>query len=222
MAAQPMRKTFPLTPRQAARAGPRDEKPRGSEAWCWQTLDVLKICYERLESNWRQVEAYLQDLEGVAAWRLIPPERPYGSLEALLQAELGCSEVQFRHELRQVRAAEAKRLAANPAVTKADTHAEAGAKGGRGKKAPDNIMGFGTSASYLVRRLKRDAPAIAERLAHGEFPSARAAAIAAGIPVPHYLQVSATDVDRAVAKLIAHFGLEPVRKAVVRSEVPDA
>jgi hypothetical protein len=33
----------------------------------------------------------------------------------------------------------------------------------------------GNSAAYLVARLKRDAPEIAERLAAGEFRSARAA-----------------------------------------------
>jgi hypothetical protein len=61
------------------------------------------------------------------------------------------------------------------------THAEAGAKGGRGKKAHANGKSFGSnSTSYLVRRLKRDHPRIAEALAHGEFQSARAAAKAAG------------------------------------------
>lgn len=39
----------------------------------------------------------------------------------------------------------------------------------------------GNSSSYLVRRLKRDAPDIAAALARGEYKSARAAAIAAGI-----------------------------------------
>jgi hypothetical protein len=39
----------------------------------------------------------------------------------------------------------------------------------------------GNDAAYLVRRLKRDAPTIAAQLARGEFRSARAAALAAGI-----------------------------------------
>lgn len=42
----------------------------------------------------------------------------------------------------------------------------------------------GTAAEYLVRRLKRDHPDLAEKLARGEFKSARAAAIAAGIVKP--------------------------------------
>jgi len=64
------------------------------------------------------------------------------------------------------------------------TLSEAGAKGGRGKKAVDNIKGFtggGTSKSYLASRLKRDHPDVAKRVEAGEFRSIRAAAVAAGI-----------------------------------------
>lgn len=46
---------------------------------------------------------------------------------------------------------------------------------------PDNGGRRGTGAEYLVRRLKRDAPEVAAELARGELPSARAAAIKAGI-----------------------------------------
>jgi hypothetical protein len=49
--------------------------------------------------------------------------------------------------------------------------ARAGAKGG-------------TSVAYLVPRLERDHPEIAEALARGEFRSVRAAALAAGIIKP--------------------------------------
>jgi hypothetical protein len=65
---------------------------------------------------------------------------------------------------------------------KADTHAEAGAKGGRGKKAPDNIRGFseyGTSDTYLLRRLKRDHADLAAKVVSGEM-SAHAAGVEAG------------------------------------------
>jgi hypothetical protein len=37
----------------------------------------------------------------------------------------------------------------------------AGATGGRGKKAPSVRSSYGETAAYLVRRLKRDAPASA-------------------------------------------------------------
>jgi hypothetical protein len=74
-------------------------------------------------------------------------------------------------------ATEADKRALLTPVLPALTRAEAGAKGGRGKKAGNDVNSFkGNSAAYLVARLKRDHPGIAEALARGEFPSARAAA----------------------------------------------
>jgi hypothetical protein len=67
------------------------------------------------------------------------------------------------------------------------SHQDAGALGGRGNKASNNITGFsdrGTSATYLARRLKRDAPEVFSRLEQGEYKSVRAAAIEAGIVKP--------------------------------------
>ena len=52
-----------------------------------------------------------------------------------------------------------------------------------GKDGDATFVGRGARPN-LVARLKRDHPDIAERLAAGEFHSARAAAIAAGIIVP--------------------------------------
>jgi hypothetical protein len=65
----------------------------------------------------------------------------------------------------------------------ADTREQAGAKGGRGKKAVDNINSFpkgGTSEAYLLRRLKRDHPELAAKVVAGEW-SAHRAAVEAGI-----------------------------------------
>ena len=70
------------------------------------------------------------------------------------------------------------------------TRKEAGALGGRGHKAVANGHSFVASATSsnaiqrIVRRLKRDAPDIAAALGRGEYRSARAAAIAAGIVKP--------------------------------------
>ena len=59
-----------------------------------------------------------------------------------------------------------------------------------GKGSVATFSDVGRGAAYLVARLKRDAPGFAERLAAGEFPSARAAALAAGIvkPAPNPLE----------------------------------
>ncbi|TXM91986.1 hypothetical protein [Methylobacterium sp. WL116] len=42
----------------------------------------------------------------------------------------------------------------------------------------------GTSAAYLISRIKRDRPDIAKRIERGEFKSVRMAAIEAGIITP--------------------------------------
>jgi hypothetical protein len=72
------------------------------------------------------------------------------------------------------------------------THADAGAKGGRGNKAADNIKGFkhgGTSAIYTLKRLKRDRPDLFQVVLGGGM-SPNAAAIEAGFrnkptPIEH-------------------------------------
>jgi hypothetical protein len=90
----------------------------------------------------------------------------------------------------------AQQLAADPAVKPAPAHGEIG----RGRNRDDNVNSNqgGNSASYLVRRLKRDAPEIAPAQGRGEYPSARAAGIAAGIvKVPTPLE----QVKRAIARL---------------------
>jgi hypothetical protein len=110
----------------------------------------------------------------------VPEGQPYGSLDALLLAEIGCDKEKSL-------ANKAQQMAADTDVKPGMTHKEAGAQGGRGnKKDGDNITSFpetrgSTGAAYLVRRLKRDHPAIAEALGRGEYPSARQAGIAAGI-----------------------------------------
>jgi hypothetical protein len=57
----------------------------------------------------------------------------------------------------------------------------AGHGGIRGQVDNVNLPKGGNDPTYLVRRMKRDAPEIAQALAGGEFRSVRAAAIAAGI-----------------------------------------
>ena len=57
--------------------------------------------------------------------------------------------------------------------------------GGERHKSPEqgsirSLLRHGETATYLVRRLKRDTPAIAEALGRGEYRSGRAAAVAAG------------------------------------------
>ena len=64
--------------------------------------------------------------------------------------------------------------------------------------------GLGTSAKYLTARIKRDFPAVFERMKAGEFKSVRAAAIEAGIVKP---ETPETKLRKAAAR--APEGQEP-------------
>lgn len=49
--------------------------------------------------QWRQAEQVLDDLVKTRAWEAIPPGRPYGTLDALLRAETGLDEQEFRQRI---------------------------------------------------------------------------------------------------------------------------
>ena len=101
-------------------------------------------------------------------------------------------------------------------VTKAEVEAALGSHGGdrRSAKAMQDqgdiipLKHRSTSAAYLQARLRRDAPEVADALERGEFKSARAAAIEAGIikPVPTVRLVA--DMAAVAGKLCQHLTLE--------------
>ena len=64
----------------------------------------------------------------------------------------------------------------------------------------------GNRQAYLLRRLARDAPDVLERVKSGEFKSARAAAIEAGIikPVPTVRLVD--DAEKAASSILEKMG----------------
>jgi hypothetical protein len=83
---------------------------------------------------------------------------------------------------------------------------------GRGHvKAPDDIRGFsepsyGTSQSYLLRRIARDQPDLLNEIGHGKrFKSARAAAIEAGIITP-FPSLQLKEPAPTAQKLLAKMG----------------
>lgn len=67
-----------------------------------------------------------------------------------------------------------------------------------------NSTSKGTSAKYLTRRITRDRPDIAARMEAGEFPSAAAAARAAGIPQRLVISVRLDDAGSAARTLRKH------------------
>jgi hypothetical protein len=98
-------------------------------------------------------------------------------------------------------------------------------KAGRGMKSPNltgrrgkelgyhgNVVMRGNNEEYIVRRLKRDDPGLAIALARGEFPSARAAGIAAGFVKPSPPSLQLKDPAPTAQKLLAKKGQTSCRR----------
>ena len=85
------------------------------------------------------------------------------------------------------------------------------------KGGVDNINSSegGTSATYALRRLKRDHPELAEKVVSGKL-SAHAAAIEAGFR-KRTIAVPADNPDSAVAVLIRKFGAPAVMAALYQA-----
>lgn len=78
--------------RNQALGGPRQLKEAGSSEWCWQTVGYLKNYMRHVHEQCQQAGQVLDDLRRERAWLVIPPGKPYGTLDAMLRAELGLSE----------------------------------------------------------------------------------------------------------------------------------
>ena len=150
---------------------------------------IMRLKYPAACGNLeRDAGFFSRMVEGVReydAWKVIG----FASFEDFCKSELGktlCEVEQIVSGVRVLQATgrtapitPAEAIAAAPKI---QTLTDAGKKGGRGKKAPDNVRGFnGNSQDYLAARINRDHPDIAERVKAGEFKSIRAAAIVAGI-----------------------------------------
>ena len=180
-----------------ARAGPRELKDPRSRGYAIQTLFALKRYAESLQCDQERVKRELEEIDKYRHWEVLG----YASREELLAAELS--------EAGLVNVTKAQAVAADPAVAALKPEGTAGPGRGKTVAVRHGLQASQTSSESverIVRRLKRDAPAIAEALARGEYPSARAAGLAAGIVQP---RISVPlDVDRAAAILVRILGAD--------------
>lgn len=106
--------------------------------------------------------------------------------------------------LKRLKSPEVGMSAALPEVTDLPAHGE-----NQHTLGADNISStkHGTSQSYLLRRLKRDAPELFQQLEAGAIKSVRAAAVEAGI-VKDVPTVRLTEPEKAAASIVARMGSE--------------
>ena len=152
----------------------------GSREWIITRRSLLLSCLSDIKNNRATGQAVYEEIKRTGGWEHLTDlkGRPFQSFAHFCRSPngLGLDRTEIERRLT------AQEMAQSDEVPPAMTHAEAGAKGGRGNKATRNTRSFRhDSTEGIVARLKRDAPEFAERLADGEFKSARAAALAAGI-----------------------------------------
>jgi len=198
-------------------SGPRALLPKDSVQYAATTLEELRFRWASVRDDARRFKEALAEVEAARLFEHYPPERPYGDLDALCQAELGAPLNEVKRKTRDEIARQAQRHGQEAQGRPVLTRRASGARGGRGRKALSNVKSFGgNSGSYLSRRLERDFPEIADRLAAGDFPSVRAAARAAGLVKP-VVQARAT-VDAVTRAIRRHFSAEQIREVIARLE----
>ena len=119
-----------------------------------QTMHSLKRFLHGQAVDGAYIERELGEITQYRHWEV----RGFPSMDAYLRAEVGLTKALRKHV--------AQKLAADPAVTPLQPRG----RPEKGSEKGNHITFKGTSAAYLVRRLKRDAPAIAAALARGEYP----------------------------------------------------
>jgi hypothetical protein len=192
------------------------DAPLGSEPWARWTVGQAKLRRQDLQRDVTGLQVILKKLREHAGWRPLG----YPSLETLCSTELDLD----GEEVNLVCGAAAgvslgAVLAADAGVTPlADGPGNpTGANQHTVRNGANSTIPHGsTSARYLVRRLKRDHPDIAQALADGKFKSARAAGVAAGIvTVPTPLEEVQRRFDRLSAadrqEFRAWLGQRPTR-----------
>jgi hypothetical protein len=129
------------------------------------------VSTERKDFTEKQFDETLQELRQQEVWNVVPPEQPYGSLEALLGAEIGCGEQEAKRQL------EAQATGSTP-------------KGGRPKTADSAVLsqaqraksnGIGRDSQRKLDYLAGNAPALLDQVKEGVMSIHRAYTQARGI-----------------------------------------
>ena len=166
----------------------------GSRLWVTAVLLETKACLANFESDAKHTGGWIRSLKGEKSWEALG----LASWPELL-ARLGLSKYEA-DALMRAESGKTRDLL--------KSHAEAGAGGGRGNKAPTNGRGFkyGGNTDYTKARLARDRPDLLTKVESGEL-SANAAAIEAGFR-QRMMQVPADDLHAAIEKIKSHYGVK--------------
>jgi hypothetical protein len=185
-----------LTEREAASCGPRDLKRPGTVEWAWQTLSALKRHWVQKKLSVSQFEDILVELEEYHAWDIVPPGNPYGTMDAMLRAEIGKGEEEAREDIgKRQQAARQAALDNGEPLQPHGTNQHSGEEITNSETVMSSPQG--NAVSYRVRKLRRDCPEAAAKLERGEFKSVAAAERYARGEEPHPPRRVLTPLERA-------------------------
>lgn len=160
----------------------------GTREWAAAVRLEMWRCLDDANSDHQGLNRFVETFTEFEGWRSLTSSIgwPYSSFEDFCLDSrpdgLGLSRATLEKWLAKfewVRSPQA--MAADDEVKPLAEHGNRTGEENSRNKGSDATSVSDRGAAYLVRRLKRDAPEVAEALARGEFPSARAAGIAAGI-----------------------------------------
>jgi hypothetical protein len=191
---------FPFVPT------PRDMLKPGSVDWCWQTVELLRITFERKELTDKEWERTLAEIEKHRAWDVIPPDKPFGNEDSLLEAVIGKGRDESVREV-QERAVKVVPIAEHGGDRKSE------ARDNQGDVVTLIPTERGNSADYLAARIARDHPEILDEMKSGVFSSVRAAAVKAGIVKPK-VQIP-KEPEGAGRLILKHFDRDQVRELIL-------
>jgi len=177
--------------------GSPDDVAEGTAEWAERLGLRLKLGVEHIEQF--GIDRLIPEIERAlnaspAPWEVFPEERPCKTVDRYFEYAAGINCKSLRELIHAYKGSEpeyatryaplVRRLVS--ANASGDPMPEKGSIGrGRPSDRSDNVTpNRGNQADYLLRRLARDAPEYLDAFERGEYASARAAAIAAGILKP--------------------------------------
>lgn len=184
----------------------------------WIVTYLPRHCFaaaDRTDSDCRGLVQLVRELHRDGFWQRLFPDwetccqslfrRPAAWIEQVVEGVRVLHSQGHQGEIPREQALSAAAAQAPPLAQ----HGEIG-NGRADESRVDNIKSTegGTSQTYLLRRLARDAPEILERVKAGEFKSARAAAIEAGIIKPVPTVRLTNDMPAVAARLCQHLTRE--------------
>ena len=202
---------------QAGASGLRVLKEPGNPEWCWQTISYLQTIWKSLDLDYNRYIAAWSEAEQYKVWETVPYDSPFGSKEAMLK----------RLELGDDKQAQ-RRIEVQPIAHKVRRK-----YGHGGDRRSTEFQGYhgnlekpqrGNNPEYLLGLVLNARPDIFERWERGEFPSAAAAAAAAGIEWVHRPKTLtlSKNVERVADRLRAHYTsdeLQRIRERLDAEEV---